>query len=795
MYRLGVLLCAVPLFAATVPNRYIVELTLEPVALHARANGQAARSKALLHTPDAEAHRAAIRAQHAAARNEIARSGGTIRGALENLTNALLVEFPAERAAELAGAPGVRAVYPVRQFEMSLDHALPLHHVPDAWTQIGMMNAGANIRVAVIDTGIEISHPGFRDAGFTAPPGFPVADTPANLAFTNNKVIVARSYASLFVSPDPDASAADHVGHGTGTAMAAGGVMNTSPLTTISGVAPEAFLGVYKVFGTPGVNDSASEDAILAAMDDAVNDGMQVINLSLGYNVPAVTSADPFVQAVEAANGLGVLVVVAAGNNGPNPGTVSTPAVAPHALAVAASNNDRMFAGILQIAGGPTITSLPGVGVNSFTPISGPMMDVATFDPSGQACTALPAGALNGAIALIYRGNCPFEIKLDNVQAAGAVAAVVYDNIANEPLVLMGVGQAMLPAVMISNSDGLALKPQIAGAPIATINFYTPMAVNPQSLASFSAAGPALDYSIKPDLTAVGENFYTAAQTLDPNGVLYNPTGYIITQGTSFSAPLAAGAAALLEAGRPGLTVDQYRSLLVNSADTAYATPGSAARVQQTGGGFMNVLSALSATATASPVSISFGANSNGGAASMTITNVGGGADTFQVSAASRESGAPVPRFLTPSAQLGPGMSAVIQAIFDPGGALPGQYEGFIQIQSSSSVVTRVPYWFGIPSGIASYVTILSSTAAGVAGGQVSQAVIFRVTDAAGMPSAESPNAMVVSGGGRVINITPLSAAHPNDYTLNVRLGTQPGSNVFQIQAGSAVSQVTITGQ
>ena len=172
----------------------------------------------------------------------------------------------------------------------------------------------------------------------------------------------------------------------------------------------------------------------------------------------AFLAVDPFVKAVEAASQFGVIVVAAAGNNGPNPGTVGTPAIAPHAIAVAASNNSRMFAGFLQIPGGGAITALPGAGVNSFSPIAGPLVDVASLDPTGLACNPLPANSLNNAIVLIERGTCNFEVKLDYAQAAGAVAAVIYDNVPNEALVLMGVGQAMLPAAMISNSDGLNLK-------------------------------------------------------------------------------------------------------------------------------------------------------------------------------------------------------------------------------------------------------------------------------------------------------------------------------------------------
>jgi hypothetical protein len=306
-----------------------------------------------------------------------------------------------------------------------------------------------------------------------------------------------------------------------------------------------------------------------------------------------------------------------------------------------------------------------------------------------------------------------------------------------------------------------------------------------------------VDYSIKPDLTAVGENFYTAAETVDSAGDLYNPSGYIITQGTSFAAPLIAGAAALLKAARPGLTADQYRSLLIDTADAAYAMPGTAARVQQSGGGFMNVLSALNATAAASPVSFSFGVGGQTNSSqTLTISNVGAVADSFQVSATPRDPGAPVPQFSTTVAQLNPGASASIPLVFATDGLAPGQYEGLIQIQgASASVPTRVPYWFGVPSGTPAFITVLTSTASGSAGSSLSQAVIFRVTDSSGLPVSTVPQVTALSGGGRVTAISGLGSYYPNDYALSVRLGTQPGSNVFRIQAGSLVSTVTITGQ
>ncbi len=639
MSRFWALLLAAPVFAATVPNRYIVELATQPVAARAASDGTRGNARARLHSAAAERQRTAVRAQQAVARAAIERSGGHISGTVENLINALLVEIPDNRAAELSRVPGVKAVHAARVFEMSLDHALALHHVPDAWTQAGLANAGAGIRIGMVDKRHrEIGHAGFNDAGITAPAGFPVAGSMGDIAFTNNKVIVARSYANLNITRDPDPSVRDHIGHGTATAMAAAGVANSSMLTTISGVAPQAYLGVYKVFGTPGFNDGGSESAILAAIEDAVNDGMNVLNLSFGVDVAGELGFDPTVQVVEAASALGVIVVASAGNNGPNPGTVGSPASAPHAIAAAASNNDRVFTGTVQVAGN-SINALPGAGVNSFTPISGPFFDVSTLDATGLACNPLPPSALTGAVALISRGECTFESKLNNAQTAEAVAAVIFDNATNEPLVLMSVGEATLSRRNgFLNADGLSLQQQIAGGPTVTLQFYAPTYVDPSSMAGFSAAGPNVDYSIKPDLTAVGENFYTAAQTIDSTGELYNPTGYIITQGTSFAAPLIAGAAALLEAARPGLTTDQYRSLLIDTADGAHSVPGVSARVQQAGGGFLNVLSALNATAAVSPVSLSFGVSTGqiNSTQTLTISNVGTVPDTFQIVAIPR---------------------------------------------------------------------------------------------------------------------------------------------------------------
>jgi subtilisin family serine protease len=139
--------------------------------------------------------------------------------------------------------------------------------------------------------------------------------------------------------------------------------------------------------------------------------------------------------------------------------------------------------------------------------------------------------------------------------------------------ITMDVGAQTLPAMMVSYGDGISIKNQLAAhsSETATLDFSRQaFSVDPDKLADFSAKGPNVDGSIKPDMVAVGMYVYTAAQKFDSKGDLYDASGYSLVDGTSFSSPIVAGAAALLKEARPGLTVAQYRSLLVNTAAPAF---------------------------------------------------------------------------------------------------------------------------------------------------------------------------------------------------------------------------------
>lgn len=365
-----------------------------------------------------DAARSRIQSAHEPVKAELRRRGITITGETSTLLNAIFVAADASQAAQLGSLAGVDHVAKMPRFHLMLDAAEQLINVPAAWSQLGGTGiAGAGIKIGIIDTGIETTHPAFQDPGLKPPAGFPICDVTANCAFTNNKIIVARSYVSVLAlgsginpaanSRPDDYSARDRVGHGTAVAMAAAGVTVTGPSDTITGVAPQAFLGNYKVFGSPGVNDYTSGDAIIMALEDAFKDGMNIASMSLGgpaLSGPLDTGAicgaastrtycDPEVAAVQTAVADGMVVVIAAGNDGtigsvsPSLATIASPGDAPAAISVGATTNSHTFSNALTVNGLGTYQSLFGTGPVPPGTFSGPLSDVANVGPDPQGCT------------------------------------------------------------------------------------------------------------------------------------------------------------------------------------------------------------------------------------------------------------------------------------------------------------------------------------------------------------------------------------------------------------------------
>jgi len=738
---------------------------------------------------------------------------------MNSLFNALIVAAPDAQAAAIAAIPGVKKVYPVYQYQADLDHALPIHNVPDAWNNIlgGQANAGAGIKIAILDTGISPSHPAFQDSTLKVPAGFPLSSSAANAALTTNKIIVARSYEDIYQERVAD-DAQDRFGHGTAVAMCAAGETNTGPYATITGVAPKAWIGGYKI--VPGNSGSASGDVILKAMDDALADGMDVINLSFGSPFQFPPSPDSVEGvAVDRLTRFGVVFVTAAGNGGPYLNSMGDFASTPGAIAVGAIQNSRFLLGSVSIAGGSPYMAEAGTLSAANGTLSATILDVATIDPTALACSPLPAGSATGQIVLILRGTCTFQAKLNDAQAGGAVGAIIYAAASAPAIFLAGPGTATLPLVTVSHADGLSIKATIAGAsapPTATIVFNGisyPESFN--TTASFSSRGPNYDLTIKPDLTAVGTDVYMATQTLDPTGPLYDKSGYVSAAGTSFSSPIVAGAVAVVRGYRPGLTVDQYRSLIINSASAfARSSDGWIERVQSTGAGYMNLDNALQISAAAFPTSLTFGVGNGtlGGAATgdldqLALTNVGKVTDTFAVSAIAYDNAPPV-QFGTNSAgtdaantlsvTMAPGQTKTIYVFWTTKTPLaPGEYQGLVSIIGSKSTnPTNVPYWYGNPPYVPFAYNPLNGTPASDKVGSV-ETVEFRVTDSIGYPITDDATlafqGVVLSGGGS-ITLTE-DFYFPADRLLQFKLGPNPGTNSYAFAFGNlGPFGVTITG-
>jgi len=410
----------------------------------------------------------------------------------------------------------------------------------------------------------------------------------------NNKLIGARYFIDGAENSGPiDAgeyrSARDVDGHGTHTAtIAAGNRVKASIFGTlignVEGMAPRARVAVYKAcWLRPGDTRASCNTSDLAnAIDAAVADGVDIINYSVGSSMLQITAPDDI--ALMNATKAGVLAVVAAGNDGPNLGTVGSPAGGPWAITVAASTRDgETSVEAMQISAPPSIAGKYRVEEANFTP---PLRDrdpiEATLiladdddDASGSgttadACEPLVNDAdMNGNIALIERGGCNFDIKVQNAETAGAVAAVIY-SIAGDPIVMNGDSSLVdIPALMIGQADGNLIVAEIqAGNEVTAVLDKGFLLTEPETgnrMASFSARGPGpVPGIVKPDVSAPGVNILAGFTPDAANSMPGETFAYL--SGTSMSTPHVAGIAALLKEAHPEWSPSAIKSALMTSA-------------------------------------------------------------------------------------------------------------------------------------------------------------------------------------------------------------------------------------
>ena len=556
----------------------------------------------------------AVRSEKAAFRRDASAAGVrfTERREFNTLFNGFSVEVDPANRLKIARMPGVKAMYPVEVVARPVTQASG--STPDDAGSLGMIGAdiaqnqlgltGQGVKVGIIDTGIDIDHPAFGGSGVPGTTPFPNARVIAGYDLVGDAYDAAGTTPAE-LTPVPDPVPDDCAGHGThvsGIVGANGG--------GVKGVAPKASLAMYRVFGCVG---STADDVILEALERAYADGMQVINQSLGSGRQWPEA--PTAQATSRLVNKGVVMVASIGNAGPggNPPdglfAAGAPGVGDKVIGVGAYDNAQLSFtvngvayGYNAVAGSPTA---PTTG-------SLPMAKTGTPTTADDACIALPAGSLAGRATLIRRGTCSFFIKATNAMNAGAAAVVLYNNAAGalNPTVA-GTPPITIPVVAITAAQGATLDGVIAAGP-TTLNWTSSNVSFPFGtgglISSFSSFGLTAELGLKPNIGAPGGGILST-YPLELGGTQ-------TLSGTSMAAPHVAGAAALMLEANPGLRSGQMMGRMQNVADpknwSGNAALGLLDHSFRQGAGLLDVVGAVTATATVTPAQFGTGESASG---------------------------------------------------------------------------------------------------------------------------------------------------------------------------------------
>ena len=656
----------------------------------------------------------------------------TERYSYGSLFNGISVKLGAGERGRLGGFSSVKAIWPVHEVQLAPTST------PELATAIAQTGAdiaqasgltGAGVKVAVMDTGIDYNHPDLGGDGVDSDAAsddgvfdndFPGSRVKAGWDFVGNTYDASEFLTSgapnpaynPVPSPDPDPD--DCNSHGTHVSGIVG-AKAASP-SGVTGVAPDVTFGAYRVFGCGG---STTDDVMLAAMERALADKMDILNMSIGdaFNnwpqSPTARGADALVDA-------GMVVVTSIGNSGAD-GLYSAgaPGVGNNVIGTASYDNSHVRLTTFTVSPGGESIGYANAAAAPPAPTSGtlPMAKTGTTTTIDDGCVNAPApGSMTGKAVLIRRGtspapapSCGFFQKALAAQNAGAAAVVLYNNVAGRfsPTVA-GAPPITIPVVAISNTEGALLDAKIAAGPTTMTWTNTEGTfVNPTGglISSFSSYGMTADLQLKPDIGAPG-GLIRSTFPLELGS-------YATISGTSMASPHVAGAAALLMQARPTLAASAFRTILQNSADPKNwsGNPGLGLLefVHRQGAGMVDVDDAIASTTTVTPGKISLG-EGEGGSATLTIANASASAQTYVLShqpalntgptAASPfgfavQAGFSTVAFSAPSVDVPAGGTGSVVATITPnaGIAQQAQYGGYLALtRQSDGQVFRVPY-------------------------------------------------------------------------------------------------------
>lgn len=504
----------------------------------------------------------------------------TVNHEYDQLFSGFSVDLAENDLGKLLSIEGVKSVYPNQTYEVNESNLLDLSDITtemfDSAPYIESQEAwdagftGKGVTVAVIDTGVDYTHPDLEHA-FGEYLGWDFVD--------NN----ADPQETLIGDVENPADATNHGTHVAGTIAANG---------ALKGVAPDAQLLAYRVLGPGG---SGSTENVLAAIERAVEDGADVMNLSLGASLNAPDY--PTSIALNTAMGEGVVAVTSNGNSGPDNWTVGSPGTSSEAISVGASQLPfNVFTSSIETASEDTYPSTKVMGFPSEEALLGLNDKTFEYVYAGLGSAGeFSQVDVEGKIALVQRGAYPFVEKAQNALNAGAEGVILFNNVEGRQPEIPGMA---VPTLMVSLEDGTKLYENLEnGKNNVTFSIAFSHVVD-ETVADFSSRGPVMNnWMIKPDLVAPGVNIVSTVPG----------EAYASMQGTSMAAPHVAGAAALVIEAHPEWSVDFVKASLMNTAERLTDRDGTVYPHNAQGAGSIRVLQAIKAETLILPGSHSFG--------------------------------------------------------------------------------------------------------------------------------------------------------------------------------------------
>lgn len=544
--------------------------------------------------------------------------GGKVLFRAQRSYNGIAMAVSRDKIAEIAKLPGVKAVHPLHPKERTAAFSdIDFLGTRSFWSKAPFGIHGENLKVAIMDTGLDYVHTNFGGPGSSGyatvsdkspvpSTYFPTQKVPGGFDFAGDNYN-ANEDPGTGHDPDPDPNPFDCNGHGTAVAsLAAGyGVTNAgftyagsydaaspamSSLSISPGHAPQGKLYPLRVFGCNGSTNlviPAIEWAMDPNGDGNFSDRMDVLNMSLGSDNGSAD--DPDAIACTNAAAVGIVLSISAGNDGDTYYIVGGPSVATGVLSVAATFNDQAgFVFDASVTGNsPNLAGqeFPAVyaSTSPHTSVTG---NVVYARPALAETPLTNAAQVAGNIVLIDRGGVTFAVKAANAQAAGASGIIVVNN-AGDPIVQGATGTVLVPDVMISTADGTTIKTAAAfdattGVPVNPTNVTIapdngsvvrgpnpPGSAagpgSPDTVPTYTSRGPRLpDSALKPELAAPAEVVGVASHGTGSGVQNFN--------GTSSAAPHVTGAMALIRQLHPTWSVQELNALACNTATHDLAT-------------------------------------------------------------------------------------------------------------------------------------------------------------------------------------------------------------------------------